>query len=93
MDTFELYKLKNLCKEMAELGAASYAKRVTPGKDLISQREAYRQFGEARIKDWVRRELITGKRSGSSIRSKILYSISELLSVETANKIAYIVNR
>lgn len=46
----ELYELKNLCKDMAELGAANYAKMVFPAKDLISQREAYKSFGEARVK-------------------------------------------
>ena len=43
----ELYELKNLCKDMAELGAANYAKMVFPAKDLISQREAYKSFGYA----------------------------------------------
>lgn len=28
----ELYELKNLCKDMAELGAANYAKMVFPAK-------------------------------------------------------------
>mgnify|MGYP003379539329 CR=1 FL=1 len=56
----ELYELKNLCKDMAELGAANYAKMVFPAKDLISQREAYKSFGEARCtpyKEWGRETL------------------------------------
>ena len=40
----ELYELKNLCRDMAELGAANYAKMVFPAKDLISQREAYKSL-------------------------------------------------
>ena len=35
----ELYELKNLCMEMASLGAANYVKQTIPAKDLISQRE------------------------------------------------------
>lgn len=93
MITLELYELKNLCLELAELGASRYAKRVTPGKDLISQREAYRQFGEARIKDWTKRNLISSTRSGSHQKSKKLYSISEILSVETANQLNFWINR
>ena len=54
----ELYELKNLCRDMAELGAANYAKMVFPAKDLISQREAYKSFGEARVKRWVRQQLV-----------------------------------
>lgn len=38
MIQLELYELKNICMQMSELGAANYAKRVTPGKDAISQR-------------------------------------------------------
>ena len=38
----ELYELKNLCMEMASLGAANYVKQTIPAKDLIWQREAYR---------------------------------------------------
>ena len=48
----ELYELKNLCMEMASLGAANYVKQTTPAKDLISQREAYRLFQECRVKRW-----------------------------------------
>ena len=45
--TLELYELKNLCMEMASLGAANYVKQTTPAKDLVSQREAYRLFKNA----------------------------------------------
>ena len=77
---------------MAELGAANYAKMLYPAKDLISQREAYRQFGEARVKDWICRDLITGNRNGSAENSKILYSRAELLAVEKSEKLNFIIN-
>lgn len=48
----ELYELKNLCMEMASLGAANYVKQTIPAKDLISQREAYRLFQECWVKRW-----------------------------------------
>ena len=77
---------------MAELGAANYAKRVTPGKNLISQREAYREFGEARIKDWARRGLITDNvRNNSGKNSKILHSMAELLAIEKSEKLNFII--
>jgi hypothetical protein len=91
MIQLELYELKNLCKDMAELGAANYAKILYPAKDLISQREAFRQFGEARVKDWKRRNLITGIRNGSGKSSKILYSRSELISIEKSEKLNIII--
>ncbi len=93
MIQLELYELKNICMQMSELGAANYAKRVTPGKDAISQREAYRSFGEARVKRWVSVHLVNPVRSGSHTKSKVIYSIAELLAVETSEKINGIINR
>lgn len=91
MIQLELYELKNLCKDMAELGAANYAKMLYPAKDIISQREAFRQFGEARVKDWIRRGLISGTRNGASENSKILYSRADLLAVEKSEKLNFII--
>lgn len=91
MIQLELYELKNLCKDMAELGAANYAKLLYPAKDLISQREAFRQFGEARVKDWIRRGLITGTRNGTGKSSKILYSRTEILAIEKSEKLNFVI--
>lgn len=93
MIVIELYELKNLCAEMAELRAANYAKRITPAKDLISQREAYREFQECRVKKWVQKGLITTTRGGASIRSKVLYSRADLMAVEKAEKLNCIINK
>ena len=38
MITLELYELKNLCKDMAELGAANYAKMLFQPK-ILSHKE------------------------------------------------------
>ena len=93
MIVIELYELKNLCAEMAEPGAANYAKRITPAKDLISQREAYRELQECRVKKWVQKGLITTTRGGASIRSKVLYSRAELMAIEKAEKLNCIINK
>lgn len=93
MIVLELYELKNLCSEMAELGAANYAKRIAPANDLISQREAYREFQECRVKKWVQKGLITTTRGGTSIRSKVLYSRADLLAIEKAEKLNCIINK
>ena len=93
MIQMELYELKNICMQMSELGAANYAKRVTPAKDAISQREAYKSFGEARVKRWVSINLVNPVRSGSYTRSKIIYSLAELLAIEASEKLNGIINR
>ncbi len=93
MISLDLYELKNICMQMSELGAANYAKRTTPAKDAISQREAYKSFGEARVKRWVSMNLVSSVRSGNASRSKKIYSISELLSIDTSEKLNGIINR
>jgi len=91
--TLELYELKNICMQMAELGAANYVKRTKPGEDLISQREAYREFQEVRVKNWVKKDLVHGSRSGSSTRSKVLYSRAELLAADQSERMNSIINK
>jgi len=89
----ELYEIKNLCMEMASLGAANYVKQTTPAKDLISQREAYKLFQECRVKRWLKDGRVSAIRGGSSIRSKVLYSRAELMAVDKSEKINSIINK
>lgn len=91
--TLELYELKNICKDMAELGAANFYKKMAPGKDLISQREAYSEYGEARVKGWVKMELVSKQRIGSARNSKLLYSRAELISAEKIDELNYYINK
>ena len=89
----ELYELKNICMEMAELGAANYVKNTAPGKDVLSQRQAYDCFGEARVKGWLSRGLVTAHRAGASRNSKRLYSRAELMAAKDGEKLNSIINR
>lgn len=89
----DLYEFKNICAQMAELGASNYAKSIAPAKDLISQREAYRVFGEARVKRWVHDGLVKGSRMGTTLRSKIQYSRADLMAANTAEKFNSIINK
>ncbi len=93
MITLDLYEFKNICMEMAELGAANYAKMMSPANDSISQRAAYREFGEARVKRWVSSGLVSRMRSGTTKRSKMLYSRAELISAEKTEKLKHLINK
>lgn len=93
MIQLELYELKNICMEMAELGAANYVKQTKPGEDLISQREAYRLFQEGRVRRWVSIGLVSCTRGGSSANSKLLYSMAELMSADKSEKINSLINK
>ncbi|MGV8135867.1 MAG: hypothetical protein AB2L20_11690 [Mangrovibacterium sp.] len=88
----ELYELKNICMDMAELGAANYAKQIGK-KDLISQKDAYRRFGAIKIKLLVKMKMISSQRAGTAANSKKLYSIAEILSALKAEKLNTLINR
>lgn len=90
--TLDLYQLKNLCMDMASLGAANFVKETQPVKDLISQREAYRQFGEARVKRWKQEQRICHERNGQQRNSKLLYSRAELMAVDKSEKLNQYIN-
>ncbi|MBD5256190.1 MAG: hypothetical protein HDS50_05440 [Bacteroides sp.] len=91
--TMELYELKTLCADMAALGVATFQKDAAPATDLISQREAYRQFQEVRVKRWVDNGLVTPQRNGAAANSKRYYSRAELLAINNAERLNTIINR
>lgn len=91
--TMELYELKNLCKEMAALGAATVIQNNTPSKDLVSQREAYRLYQEMRVRRWVEQGLITPQRNGAATNSKRFYSRAELQALNNAETLKTIINK
>ena len=85
--TLELYEFKNLIMEMSEIGVANYVKMVAPKSDIISEREAFRKFGEAKVKQWVRDGNIDFKRMGSSKNSRKNYSYSQLITIAKAENL------
>jgi hypothetical protein len=87
----DLYEYKTMVKEMVELGVAEYVAQTIPNKDLISQREAFREFGENRVREWS--SMLSKKRAGIASRSKILYSRSELLALDKGEKHVKIINK
>ena len=89
----ELYELKNLCMEMSELGVAQYQRRTAPASDELTQRAAYTQFGEAKVKRWVSSGLVIGHRDGRCKNSPKRYSRAELMAANQAEKLNNIVNR
>lgn len=91
--TMELYELKTLCANMAALGVATYQKDAAPATDLISQREAYRQFQEVRVKRWVENGLITPQRNGAALNSKRYYSRAELMALNQAERLNTIIHK
>ncbi len=90
--TFDLYELKQTFADVAKLAVAEYRKEQCPAADLISQREAYEQFQEVRVKRWRDEGLIRAMRMSGAKNSKIQYSRTELLQVDAAERVRPIMN-
>ncbi len=91
--TFDLYELKEIFEDVANIAVAAYQRQMRPADDLICQSEAFRQFQEVRVRRWRDDGLITARRSGPARNSKIQYSRTELLQVDAAEKARPIFNR
>ena len=55
----DLFEQKNLIMESAALGASIALNRLGLIKDEISQREAFRVYGESLVRTWLNRGWIT----------------------------------
>ena len=93
----ELYKIKNLLIDVAEVGAARVLKAYEPKADRLTQRQAFVFFrerdtafggefthGEAWIRKMVKEGHITPIRGGKAANSPLYYSKAELLAVRAA---------
>ena len=76
-----LHEEKTLRIESASMGAEIVLKKLGIIRDEISQREAYRIFGEATVKSWLNAGLIT-RVKGDTANSKVTYSLIELETIQ-----------
>jgi len=84
--TNDLHATKEFMMDMAELGAAIYAKSVHPKSDEMTQNEAFAKFGQGWVRSCVKRELIRGYRKGPAKNSPIYFSKADLTGVLKAEK-------
>ena len=68
----DLFEFKNIVMDSANLGASIALSRLGLIKDEISQREAYRIYGESTIRTWLNRGLIHRVKIGEK-NSKVTY--------------------
>lgn len=71
----------------AAAGVAEYIAKVSPARDLISQTEAYEEFGRARVSKWLDRGLVNPIRANSSPNSKRYYSRAEMMKQAEAERL------
>jgi len=94
----ELYELKNICMQMAELGAAANERAHIPLSDKIKQRQVYEWFkaiGErpSLLNKMEESGLVKGKRKGAGKNSPIYYSRLEIQSALNAIKMDKYINK
>lgn len=80
----EFYELRQLLKDAAELGSLKTLIAVGNIPEMISQREAYKLYGEGTVKRWVKEGLIKRHKDGDAT-SKVRYSRIELDTINRAN--------
>ncbi|WP_418970384.1 hypothetical protein [Alistipes putredinis] len=77
----DLHEQKTLIMESAALGASIALNRLGLIKDEISQREAYRIYGESCVRTWLNRGWVHRVKPGTG-NSKVTYSRIELDTVK-----------
>ncbi len=77
-----LFEEKQLRIESAAIGAEIALKRLGLIKDEISEREAFRTFGQGRVKTWRNKGLVKRVKVGDK-NSKATYSRIELETLNT----------
>lgn len=82
MSELSIIEEKKLRIESAAMGAEIALHKLGLIKDEISQREAYRVFGEAKVRSWVNQGLVSRVKTGSR-NSKTTYSRIELETIKS----------
>ena len=79
-----IHELTSLLNRAAENGANRVLEKIGyKQKELVSQREAYKLFGEAKVKRWVLHNQIVGVCYGAGKNSKIRFSRTDLENLKT----------
>ena len=98
MVTLDLFELKDICMQMAELGAAAKKKKRSPISDEIKRREAHRWLKslgyEPGLLDKMESNgLVHKKRKGASKNSPVMYSKFEIQSAINALRMSEFINK
>ena len=98
MVTLDLFELKDICMQMAELGAAANEKKRSPISDEIKRREAHRWlkslgYEHGLLDKMESNGLVHKKRKGASKNSPVMYSKFEIQSAINALRMSEFINK
>lgn len=96
--TLELFELKNICMDMAELGAAACERKRSPALDEIKQREAFRWLKSLGhepklLSELEQAGLVHKRRKGTAVNSPFIYSKFELQAALNSLRMGRYVNK
>lgn len=81
----ELWELKNIVKAAAEEAVKKYILSQAPTKDEITERQAYKEYGNAWVKSQVALGLVKPIRKGTAKNSPRIYPRSVLHDLKFGN--------
>ena len=85
-------ELRDIMSESIALGMQIAEKQRYPARDLISQSEAYRRFGQVNVQRWRNSGLLHPQRTGPRANNSLRYSITEISAAIAAEGVQRSVN-
>lgn len=85
-------ELRDMMSDAIALGIQIADKQRYPARDLISQSEAYRRFGQVNVQRWRDNGLLHPQRTGSNANNSVRYSVAEISAAIAAEGVQRSVN-
>ena len=85
-------ELRDIMSESIALGMQIAEKQRYPARDLISQSEAYRRFGQVNVQRWRNSGLLHPQRAGRHANSSLRYSVTDISAAIAAEGVQKSVN-
>ncbi len=85
-------ELRDIMSDCIALGIQIAEKQRYPARDLISQREAYRRFGQVNMQRWRDSGLLHPQRTGPHANNSLRYSIADISAAIAAEGVQRSVN-
>ena len=80
--TLSVKALEDMIDSMSRIWEAKYVAAFNPEIERISERTAFKVFGESNVRRWLQEGKITFKRMSRGRNSKKEYSYSELIALK-----------
>jgi hypothetical protein len=86
----DIYQLRGLLADAAELAIKRYRIEIVKEKPYLSEREAGRLYGSGVVKRWVKEELIRPIKDGNATSKKRYDSMKLEIIAKTSNRNTYL---